>query len=339
MPRLFVDMDGTLTRFHDEINYIERMWEKDFFLNLKPFDEFVQGLKMFIKNNSDTEVFILSAAIDGEPPYCVNEKNKWLDTYLPEIDKEHRIFTNIGKPKASYIPKGINNDDYLFDDYNKNLIEWQEYGGISIKCKNNINHKGLVGEIWKGKIIDNSSPPSLLAYLLRREMSETQEKLQNMCNKIAEAQRLKYIAKSDYLVKYDNVQKKNVPLKSTTYTMIEKKYYQLLNCVAPYDYLMLKVTTDFDSLKQSVLSSDKSIIFESAFRIATYEQILYRFQELSDRNIIDRLLLSEHPLVEVFDEYLKVDGGEEIIKDCIKTVSDFYDTKEISETLDLELER
>ena len=30
MARLFVDMDGTLARFHDEVQYLERMFEKGF---------------------------------------------------------------------------------------------------------------------------------------------------------------------------------------------------------------------------------------------------------------------------------------------------------------------
>ena len=28
--RLFIDMDGTLAKFHDEVNYLERMYEKIF---------------------------------------------------------------------------------------------------------------------------------------------------------------------------------------------------------------------------------------------------------------------------------------------------------------------
>ena len=51
-------------------------------------------------------------------------------------------------------------DDYLYDDYNINLEEWQQAGGHSIKCKNNINHKGLVGALWQGDIIDNSKTPT-----------------------------------------------------------------------------------------------------------------------------------------------------------------------------------
>lgn len=42
----------------------------------------------------------------------------------------------------------------LIDDYNKNLLEWQKAGGTSVKAKNNINHKGLHGELWKGELID-----------------------------------------------------------------------------------------------------------------------------------------------------------------------------------------
>lgn len=42
----------------------------------------------------------------------------------------------------------------MIDDYNKNLLEWQKAGGTSVKAKNNINHKGLHGELWKGEIID-----------------------------------------------------------------------------------------------------------------------------------------------------------------------------------------
>ena len=32
--RLFIDMDGTVARFHDEVDYLERMFEK---ISLKTF--------------------------------------------------------------------------------------------------------------------------------------------------------------------------------------------------------------------------------------------------------------------------------------------------------------
>ena len=121
--KLFIDMDGTTCRFHDEVQYLERMFEEGFFRNLKPFDEAVLGLKRFSEQNPDVEIYILSTTINGEPPYCKAEKNEWLDEHLPFIDSEHRLFVPQGESKAAfaYTHSGANRDDLmiLYDDYNK----------------------------------------------------------------------------------------------------------------------------------------------------------------------------------------------------------------------------
>lgn len=167
MARLFVDMDGTLARFHDEVQYLERMFEKGFFLGLKPFEEAVKAVNELAKSGEeDCEVFILSAAIDGEPPYCQDEKNQWLDRYCPSIDRDHRIFTKAGVPKMEYIPDGVSESDVLWDDYNKNLDEWQNAGGTAVKCHNNINHKGLIGALWQGELVSNCDPAEQIAVKL-----------------------------------------------------------------------------------------------------------------------------------------------------------------------------
>lgn len=164
--RIFVDMDGTIARFHDENLYLERMFEKGFFSGLKPFDNAVEAIKHIIDNHPNADVYVLSVAITT--PYCLAEKNAWLDKYLPNIDKEHRIFVeNLSTAKSlcvpgSYMYKDDNGkyhnkifkNDILIDDYNKNLEEWERDGGTAIKAKNNINHKGLHGELWKGDLID-----------------------------------------------------------------------------------------------------------------------------------------------------------------------------------------
>lgn len=156
-------MDGTLARFHDEVQYLERMWEKDFFKNLKPFPNLIRAVSLLHKNYPDLDIYILSAAIEGEPPYCKAEKNMWIDRYLPFIDKEHRIFTKTGHSKSEYIPGELKEDDVLFDDYTENLLTW---GGLGVKCKNNINCKGLYGSPWKGAIISNQSVPHVIASTL-----------------------------------------------------------------------------------------------------------------------------------------------------------------------------
>ncbi|MCL2076835.1 MAG: AAA family ATPase [Oscillospiraceae bacterium] len=162
-PRLFVDMDGTLARFHDEANYLERMFEENFFKDLEPFQEAVDGVNQFIKDNPNTEVFILSGAVDGEPPYCRVEKQEWLTRHLPDIDVEHMIFTKIGEPKSGYVSGGIGRNDFLYDDYNVSLEQWERDGGVGIKCRNNINHKGLNGKLWDGLILSNSESSKEIA--------------------------------------------------------------------------------------------------------------------------------------------------------------------------------
>ena len=174
--RLFVDMDGTLARFHDQIRYLERMYEKDFFLSLAPFDNMVAGIRQFMINHPDAEVFILSAKIAGDPAYCEDEKNAWLDLYLPEINQDHRIFTEAGRSKAEYIPGGITRADYLLDDYNRNLNVFLYDGGSVIKCHNNINQKGLgsfggeSGRMWLGSMVHTEDKPELIAAELAHHM-------------------------------------------------------------------------------------------------------------------------------------------------------------------------
>lgn len=174
--RLFLDMDGTLARFHDQVNFLERMFEKDFFRNLLPFENMVQGVSQFIKSHPEIEVYILSAKVLGEPPYCESEKHTWLDIYLPEIPRERRIFTEIGRPKSAFIPGGITKNDYLLDDYNRGLNQWLYDGGKAVKCHNNINQRGLgayggkSGNLWIGPMVHVDDEPEMICAELEQHM-------------------------------------------------------------------------------------------------------------------------------------------------------------------------
>lgn len=178
--RLFIDLDGTVARFYDASpNYLEQMYEKGYFRNLQPYEEMTEGIKLFMEQHKDVEVFALSAKVNGEPPYCEAEKQEWLDEYLPEIDREHRLFTEIGHNKAEYIPNGISNTDVLYDDYNKNLIDWENSGGVALKCHNNINMKGLGAYggdkvMWEGQVLKNDIEPQEIANSLYETVSAAQ---------------------------------------------------------------------------------------------------------------------------------------------------------------------
>lgn len=135
---LFVDMDGTVADMFGENQYLERFYEKEFFLNLKPMTSVIEAVKEL---SNDYDVYILSACVDSK--YCIKEKSEWLNKYMNFINKDHIIFSKVGENKAEVIKnitgKEIDNTTYLLDDYSTNLKHWEEAGGIGIKMLNNIN--------------------------------------------------------------------------------------------------------------------------------------------------------------------------------------------------------
>lgn len=178
---MYIDIDGTLARFHDaDKMFIEAMWTPGFYVNLKPFESLVAAVKQFKERNPDVEVFVLSAVLDTDPPFIVGEKNAWLDHYLPEIDKEHRIFTRAGEDKSNY----INMNEYdcsILDDYNKNLYEFEAAGGTAIKFRNDINHRGRgeyggsKGNMWQGAIVNYDDTPGTICRMLEKHIGLSKE--------------------------------------------------------------------------------------------------------------------------------------------------------------------
>lgn len=163
--RIFIDMDGTLAKWKNVIN-ADELYEQGYYLNLEPNSKLIEEIKSLIWKGED--IYILSSFLDGSK-YALDEKNKWLDKYLPELDNERRIFVKYGDNKSDYIKSGISNSDYLLDDYTKNLIDWKIAGGTGIKYLNGINHtKGT----WKGLILDGNNDYYSLNRLLNNYYNE-----------------------------------------------------------------------------------------------------------------------------------------------------------------------
>lgn len=163
--RIFIDMDGTLAKWKNVLN-ADELYEQGYYLNLEPNLKLIEEIKSLIWKGED--IYILSSFLDGSK-YALDEKNKWLDKYLPELDNERRIFVKYGDNKSDYIKLGISNSDYLLDDYTKNLIDWKIAGGTGIKYLNGINHtKGT----WKGLILDGNNDDYSLNRLLNNYYNE-----------------------------------------------------------------------------------------------------------------------------------------------------------------------
>lgn len=155
--RLFIDMDGTLAEFK-VVDQIETLYEKGYFLNLNPHESVINGLKKFMENHPEIEVYVLSSVL-SDSAYALSEKQAWLDNYFPEIDAAHRIFSPCGERKADYVPGGIKETDMLLDDYSDNLHSWQP-PGVGIKLMNGIN--GTKGT-WKGSRISFRLSPEVFS--------------------------------------------------------------------------------------------------------------------------------------------------------------------------------
>lgn len=129
---LFVDMDGTLVTWKQAACF-EELLQENYFRDLPPYKEVVDAINWLNSTYPEIDVHVLSAYMP-ENPYSVNEKNEWLDTYLPAISKENRIFVPCGISKAEAAAKAIgestiNSSCILLDDYSVNLHDWKENGG------------------------------------------------------------------------------------------------------------------------------------------------------------------------------------------------------------------
>lgn len=157
--RLFVDLDGTAAEFK-RVDTLETLYEKGYFLDLKPIPNVVEAVKRIIEQHPDVEVYSLSSVLT-DSRYAVEEKNDWMDKYIPEIDKSHRLFPPCGEKKTDYVIwkiGQIGKNDFLLDDYTPNLKDW-EPPGRGIKMLNGINHtKGT----WQSSMLSNIRTPESL---------------------------------------------------------------------------------------------------------------------------------------------------------------------------------
>lgn len=160
--RYFIDIDGTLAVY---ISKDYAWWEIDgIFRYLQPQERVLQAIKTLI--NKQEEVYIITA-YHRSTPQVKFDKIYWLQKHLPEINLSHQIYTFCGEDKTRYIPNGVKSTDILLDDFNRNLEDWREAGGVSIKLLNGINSKHSWGgtSISAQETSDNISNALLNAYI------------------------------------------------------------------------------------------------------------------------------------------------------------------------------
>lgn len=148
MIKLFVDLDGTLARFNVK-NALERFdKEKGFFAKLLAY----KGIEVINELATKGNIYIISASPNEQAD---NDKMIWLRKYLPNIKQENITICRIGENKAKIIENKysmtIDKNCLLLDDYTKNLIEWENFGGKGVKRLTSVsdNSRGL----WTGATV------------------------------------------------------------------------------------------------------------------------------------------------------------------------------------------
>lgn len=163
--RVFVDMDGTIARFYEDPNCLERMNDEGFFASLNPYESVVQAIRRL---TDEAEVIFISA-VSREANTAISDKKDWLKRYFGDC-RYTTLFPAIGENKAELAKTHygqLSASDVLLDDYNRNLEEWAQAGGRSVKLINEINNKGLHGKLWTGSSVRYDASPAATSEYIR----------------------------------------------------------------------------------------------------------------------------------------------------------------------------
>ena len=155
---LFVDMDGTIAVWRTAVT-IEELFEKDYFRRLGCYDNVINAIKL-LHDDYNVQLCVLSAYLE-DSEYAVKEKNEWLDTHAPFIDK--RLFCPTHRSKFEVVKEvygAFDKRSVILDDYSKNLHEWTGAGGTGIKLLNGVN--GTNGT-WTGPSVNRFYSPNSIA--------------------------------------------------------------------------------------------------------------------------------------------------------------------------------
>lgn len=148
MKKIFLDLDGTLAKFNVP-NALERFDKEEGFFSKLGAYKGIESINELAKNNN---LFVISASPNEQAD---KDKIIWIEKYLPNININNITICRIGENKAKIIQDKynitINEQCYLLDDYTKNLIEWENFGGTGIKRLTTVADNSR--KIWQGLVL------------------------------------------------------------------------------------------------------------------------------------------------------------------------------------------
>ena len=168
----YFDMDGVVAEYKKEAYTGEDpLWlrkNQHYFRDLNPDRKMLEVIDRMHQRSRYTgdRIFLLTSipmngAIFNEH---FHDKISWAGTWLPYLGIDAILISVTSKRDAvEYIQNHqLSSNDILIDDYNKNLVDWQTHGGISVKyCNGQNNPESFMGP----KIYRDDSAESIIKLL------------------------------------------------------------------------------------------------------------------------------------------------------------------------------
>lgn len=168
----YFDMDGVVAEYKKEAYTGEDpLWlrkNQHYFRDLNPDRKMLEVIDRMHQRSRYTgdRIYLLTSipmngAIFNEH---FHDKISWAGTWLPYLGIDAILISVTSKRDAvEYIQNHqLSSNDILIDDYNKNLVDWQTHGGISVKyCNGQNNPESFTGP----KIYRDDSAESIIELL------------------------------------------------------------------------------------------------------------------------------------------------------------------------------
>lgn len=141
---IYLDMDGVVANFDEKATELSHLDEKPwlsipgFFRQLAPIGD--PNSAVIALQEAGYKVKILTKVETRDTNARAMDKILWLQEFMPAIQLEDIIIVPYHLSKTNFVTENPQNC-ILVDDYGKNLIEWQNFGGFPIKFRPSGNFK------------------------------------------------------------------------------------------------------------------------------------------------------------------------------------------------------
>lgn len=176
----WIDMDGVLAIYERDAYAGEHpVWlhkGSHYYRHLQPDPKMIEVLRA-LDMQKENHVCILSTLSNKGAMFLEHYEDKaaWLKEHCPFLDVERQFVPVISSKRniAEFLKVShtLTPNDVLIDDFNKNLIEWQNAGGAAIKYNNGINSTNSFNGLNLSPEMTASEIVQVLNIIKRREAS------------------------------------------------------------------------------------------------------------------------------------------------------------------------